>query len=114
MSRRAALALLGLFAGLLRLVWAPYEYQAHSELAALTGRRDTPVRGVVIASAWLAPTPAAVQDEIRRRAADPNAPTDVTDVRLDVGRIALWWAGIAAVTIVAALLLAPRAAVIAR
>jgi hypothetical protein len=94
---------------------APYEYVAHNNLARAYNEPVEPWRGTVHAPVWSPPSADEVNGTLRQRRETTPGSLDTSaylftktdDVRLDTGQLALWWAGIAAVTGVGALFARP-------
>lgn len=100
--------LVGLSALCLSCVWAPYTYSGHWTLAPLAqgGSLSRYVtQGTLHAPLWAAPDRSEVQ-----RATTAASDDWVEDgvVELAAGKLGLWWAAIAAVTLVAVLLFGRR------
>jgi len=98
------IAVLGLLAIIATAFQAPYEYRAHNEAARIGGNYQ-PYTAVTHAPIWKQPVegdaPMWLFEETRR--------VDmVEEIHLDAGRLGLWWGAIAAVTVVAIVLAAPK------
>ena len=101
-----SIAVAGLVLLLVSTCFAPYDYEARDTIAELTGTSRGPEKGVTYGSIWKAPDEGDVAFRIYQRDTTQHL-RNVDLVGLDSGKLGLWWALIASVTIVAVVLAAP-------
>lgn len=108
------IAVIGLAAIAGTLLFAPFEYRGHNSMNAVLGRGPSQMTGTVHAPAWKRPPVSSILSEKWRKAnpnsseSDPYFFLNVEEVTLNTGKLGLWWAGIAALAVVAIVVAAPR------
>ena len=111
-AAQKVIAVLGLLTIALTTCYAPYEFVGFDEIARMVNgdsyaqRSKYEVRGVIHAPMWAAPSNDDAERAYFWQDSTRHKFPEVQSVRLDSGRLALWWAGIVIVAAVAIIIAA--------